>query len=214
MLRNLTTSLSRADASGPGSVSATPRTYTSPSVVESSTAYEESSFDGENDRAFEGTSSMTAHTVFASEFLEQAVTSTTLTRRLNPDIQNALASLQQMVHMQNRKGVSHESRFVHQKAVPKGGFSQLPLPPTDIVLNLLREIKGESAVPQGHSWSATECASNLTRRSRTVYDIHDELRIHHRRGLYRVLSEGILRHRRLQHCHLHYCECRSILSLP
>lgn len=119
MLRNLTTSLSRGDASGPGSVNATARTYTSPSVVESSTAYEEPP-DEENHQAFEGNSSMTAHTVFASEFLERAVTSTSLGRQLSPDIQNALASLQQMVHIQDRKGILHDSRFAHQKPVPKG----------------------------------------------------------------------------------------------
>ena len=125
-------------------MNSTPQTYTSPSVAESSTIYGEPPAEEENDQAFEGDSSMTAHTVFASEFLEQAVTITSLDRQqLSPDIQNALASLQQMVHIQNRKGISNESRFAHPKQVPKGGISQLPLPPTDIVLKLLRDIKGQ-----------------------------------------------------------------------
>lgn len=143
MLRNLTTSLVRDDVSGPGSVNSTVRTYTSPSVVESSTASENPPPDEENDQTFEGNSSMTAHTVFANEFLKRAVTSTSLSRQLSPDIQNALASLQQMVHMQDRKGILRESRFTHRRPMPKGGFAQLPLPPTDIVLKLLREIKGQ-----------------------------------------------------------------------
>lgn len=143
MLRNLTTSLSRGDACGQGPVNASARTHACPSAAESSTAYEELPPDEENDQEFEGNSSMAAHTVFASEFLEQAVTSTSLGRQLSPDIQSALASLKQMVLMQDRKSSSHESRFAHQKPMPKGGFSQLPLPPTDVVLKLLREIKGQ-----------------------------------------------------------------------
>lgn len=147
MLRDLTTSFSRGDASGPSSANAISRTFTSPSAAGSSTTYEEPSSEEENEQAFEGNSSMTAHTVFASEFLEQAVTSSSLDRKFSLDIRRALASLKRMVHMQNRKGPSHESRFTHQKPIPKGGLSQLPLPPTDIVLSLLREIKGQSAVP-------------------------------------------------------------------
>ncbi len=86
------------------------------------------SADEDVDQAFEGNSSMAAHTVFASEFLEQAVTSTSLGRQLNPEIQNALASLQQLVRMQNQKGNSHESRFTHQKPIPKGGIRSSPCP--------------------------------------------------------------------------------------
>ncbi|EXJ76568.1 uncharacterized protein A1O5_01076 [Cladophialophora psammophila CBS 110553] len=141
MLRNLTTSLNRGDGSASGSASAPIRTYTPPSLAESSSAYEELLADGDNDHAFEGNSSMTAHTVLASEFLEQAVTNTSLSRQLSPNIENALASLRQMVQMQHRKDSSQESTFAHQKPMPKGGLSQLPLPPTDVVLKLLREIK-------------------------------------------------------------------------
>jgi hypothetical protein len=84
---------------------------------------------------------MTAHTVFASNFLEQAVTSTPLGRQLSPDFQNALGSLQRIVHSQNKKSTPYDSKFAHRKPLPKGGFNQLPLPPTEIVLKLLREIK-------------------------------------------------------------------------
>lgn len=143
MLRNLTTSLSRGDGSGAGSTNATVRTYTSPSVAESSTVYEESPSYEENDHAFEGNSSMTAHTAFASEFLEQAVTSSSLDRQLSPDIQNALASLRQIVHLKDQKRFSHRSEFAHQKLVPKRGINQLPLPPSDVVVKLLRDIKGQ-----------------------------------------------------------------------
>ncbi|KIX98689.1 uncharacterized protein Z520_05990 [Fonsecaea multimorphosa CBS 102226] len=141
MLRSLTTSLSRGDSSASGYTSSAIRTYTPPSMTESSPTYEEVSLNGENEQTFEGNSSMTAHTAFASEFLEKAVTNTPLSRHLSPNIENALASLRQMVQMQQRKDISQESTFAHQKTIPKGGVSQLPLPPTDVVLKLLREIK-------------------------------------------------------------------------
>lgn len=86
---------------------------------------------------------MAAQVMSAGEFLEQAVTSTPL-HQSNQDIQNALASLRQIVHLQKKKVVSHESIFSHQNAVPKGGKGQLPMPPLEAVLKLLREIQGES----------------------------------------------------------------------
>lgn len=161
MLRNLATSLHRGDGSAalPSMGGAPPQNYTAPSVADSSTAYDHDvQSDDDVDQAFEGNSSMAAHTVFASEFLEQAVTNnTSLGRQLNPDIQNALASLQQLVKMQNQKGNSHESRFAHQKPVPKGGVKELPLPPTRVVVQLLREIKGISTSLwcSAHPYSST-----------------------------------------------------------
>ncbi|OAP61648.1 hypothetical protein AYL99_03851 [Fonsecaea erecta] len=142
MLRSLTTSLSRGDGSASGYASSAIRTYTPPSIAESSsTTYDERSPSVDNDHTFEGNSSMTAHTAFASEFLEKAVTNTPLGHQFSPNIENALASLRQMVEMQQRKDISQESAFAHQKPVPKGGLSQLPLPPTDVVLRILREMK-------------------------------------------------------------------------
>lgn len=92
--------------------------------------------------AFEGDSSMTAQTVFASEFLEHAVTRT-LPPDLDPDMQSALTSLQQIVSMQNRPS-PHESRFVNAKPLPKGGVRELPMPPAHVVVAALREVKGHS----------------------------------------------------------------------
>ena len=144
MLRNLTTSFSRGEAPRLGSDPT--NIDTSPSVAESSTTYEELSHKEDVDQTYEGNSSMNAHAAFAREFLEQAVTNTSLSRQLSPDIQSALVSLQQMVYTHGRKGVSPESRFIHQRPMPRGGFSQLPLPPIDAVLKLIREIKGRVLV--------------------------------------------------------------------
>ncbi|KAK6530829.1 hypothetical protein TWF281_007666 [Arthrobotrys megalospora] len=142
MLRELTTSLKRGDTSTPRFDSVI-QNYITPSTAESSALCETTSIHEpeDNDQAFEGNSSLAAHTTFASEFLEQAVTKTSLSRQFNPAMQNALASLQKMVHLQNRNRDSHESRFGHQKPMPRGGYTQLPLPPADIVLRLLRKIK-------------------------------------------------------------------------
>ncbi|OAG42549.1 hypothetical protein AYO21_03134 [Fonsecaea monophora] len=143
MLHKLTTSLSRDDGSASGYMSTPARTYTPPSITESAPAYAGGPPFGESDQTFEGSSSMVAHTAFASEFVEKAVTNTPLGRHLSPNIESALESLRRMVQMQRRKDVSHESSFTHQKPIPRGGLSQLPLPPTDVVLRLLREIKAK-----------------------------------------------------------------------
>lgn len=145
MLRNLTTAISRSDTSGPSSMNSNTRTYTPPSLREPNAAYKEQSPDEDNDQAFEGNSSMTAHTMLASAFLKEAVTSASLGQQISPEIQSALASLEQIVHMQGKNGPSYKNTFAHQKQVPKGGLNQLPLPPTDVVVGLLRDIKGAYA---------------------------------------------------------------------
>ncbi|KAB5572543.1 hypothetical protein GE09DRAFT_1170639 [Coniochaeta sp. 2T2.1] len=140
----LTTSLSLNSTPGHTSGTAVAPTYTSPSL-ESSTACETPSIDEDTDGTFEGNSSMTAHTMFASEFLEQAVTSTSFGQKMSPNMRNALASLRQMVQLQGRQTDSHENKLVHQKPVPRG-LSQLPLPPTELVVKLLRDIKGRQSI--------------------------------------------------------------------
>lgn len=121
--------------------------------------------------AFEGNSSLTAHTVFASEFLEHAVERTSL-RDLNPSMAAALTSLKQIVGLsqkqqasggggaQARRGSSGQSssgagggggggggsssndvRFAHQRPLPRGGFRELPMPPVQAVIPVLREVK-------------------------------------------------------------------------
>lgn len=148
MLSNLTMLTASLSLSGtPGQVSGTTTApnHASPSV-DSSTAYEATSVDEENGETFEGNSSMTAHTAFASEFLQQAVTSPSFSQKLSPDIKNALESLRQMVQLQGQKAIYHESRFSHPRPVPKV-LGQSPLPPIDIVLRLLREIKSQLHCP-------------------------------------------------------------------
>jgi hypothetical protein len=96
--------------------------------------------DGDAAPTFEGDSSLTAHTVFASEFLENTVTRS-LPPDLDPDMRSALSSLQQIASMQNRPSPS-EARFVNAKPLPKGGIRELPMPPAQVVVGMLREVKG------------------------------------------------------------------------
>ncbi|CRG84816.1 putative transcriptional regulatory protein PB24D3,01 [Talaromyces islandicus] len=142
LLRNLTASLS----GGPPNTGVS-RSSTSPITEPKPPVYNEPqppSLVGDKQpqqEPFEGDSSMTAHTVFASNFLEQAVTSSQLGKQLSPDFQNALRSLQRIVRIQNKKSGPFDSKFVHRKPLPKAGLSGLSLPPTEVVLKLLREIK-------------------------------------------------------------------------
>ncbi|POR34331.1 Putative transcriptional regulatory protein C11D3.07c [Tolypocladium paradoxum] len=108
-----------------------------------STADCESSDD---ESAFGGDSGLTAHTAFASEFLEKAVKRTSL-RELNPKMEAALANLGQLVEMQKRRSISHGPRFPLQKPVPPGGICKLPMPPMPAVVSLLRHAKGEFPPP-------------------------------------------------------------------
>lgn len=101
--------------------------------------------DDDADSAFEGDSSLAAQAAFASELLENAVTRT-LPHDLEPDMQSALSSLHQIVSMQNRPS-AHESRFVNAKPLPKGGIRELPMPPAQAVIAVLRDLKGSSISP-------------------------------------------------------------------
>ncbi|KAI1634654.1 hypothetical protein F4809DRAFT_651742 [Biscogniauxia mediterranea] len=109
-------------------------------------------FDPEDAENFEGNSSLTAHTVFASEFLADAVQRTSLGHGHDPKIEAALSSLRQIVDMQNRKhqqrtggdtfsGGENGKWSSPQKHVPKTDLKDLPLPPMALVVEKLKEIK-------------------------------------------------------------------------
>lgn len=115
----------------------TPCTGSSIPTTGSTAEYDSS----EDESAFAGDSALTAHTAFASEFLEKAVRRTSL-REVNPKIEAALVNLSQLVDMQKRQSISHGPRFPLQKQVPAGGLCKLPLPPMESVVNLLKHAKG------------------------------------------------------------------------
>lgn len=141
MLRELTVSIhNRSPSMSISAAESAPLSSVSPAAAESTDMVYCMGNDDDAVSAFEGDSSMTAQTAFASEFLENTV-NRTLPPDLMPDIQSALSSLQQMVRMQNRPS-PYESRFVNAKPLPKGGLRDLPMPPAPVVVAALREAKG------------------------------------------------------------------------
>lgn len=67
-------------------------------------------------------------------------------QQMSPNMQSALSSLQRIVCLQQQRKKG-DVKFPNQKPIPPGGLKDLPMPPTHIVLSILREIKG--AVPPG-----------------------------------------------------------------
>ncbi|KAH0430847.1 hypothetical protein CcaCcLH18_07513 [Colletotrichum camelliae] len=96
----------------------------------------------DSDSAFEGDLSLTAHTMFASEFIENAVQRTSL-QDVPPNMHAALSSLRQIVSMQNKVSSTKEFRFRSQQPLPPGGLHDLPMPPMNAVVALLKHMKGK-----------------------------------------------------------------------
>ncbi|TDZ30973.1 putative transcriptional regulatory protein [Colletotrichum trifolii] len=94
----------------------------------------------DSDSAFEGDLSLTAHTMFASEFIEDAVQRTSL-HDVPPNIHAALSSLRQIVSMQNKVSSNRDFRFRTQQSLPPGGLPDLPMPPMNAVVALLKHMK-------------------------------------------------------------------------
>lgn len=98
----------------------------------------------ESSRPFEGNSSMAAHSAYASEFLETAVSQSAL-QVSSPRIGAALSTLKQIVNMQDHQAhpsSSREVRLPNQKAIRGTGLQKLAMPPMELVLRLCRWVKG------------------------------------------------------------------------
>ncbi|ODM20934.1 hypothetical protein SI65_03987 [Aspergillus cristatus] len=97
----------------------------------------------ESSRPFEGNSSMAAHSAYASEFLETAVSQSAL-QVSSPRIGAALSTLKQIVSMQDHQAhpsSSREVRLPNQKAIRGTGLQDLAMPPMELVLRLCRWVK-------------------------------------------------------------------------
>lgn len=102
----------------------------------------------DSNSGFEGGSSLSAHSAYAREFLESAVSHGTPEMFASPKISEALASLKHIVDMQNRRrdgddqkgsDYSHDSRLG-----VRGDIHDLEMPPLPIVLEVVRAAKGMS----------------------------------------------------------------------
>ncbi|KAF7594035.1 hypothetical protein BBP40_010313 [Aspergillus hancockii] len=101
----------------------------------------------ESGTAFEGNSSLAAHSAYASEFLETAVSRSAL-QMSSPKITAALSTLKQIVNMQDHQThpSSREVRLPHQKTIPSSGLRNLGMPPIQVILPLLRRLKEQPSV--------------------------------------------------------------------
>lgn len=123
-----------------------PAEKTSPSITgrPSSTVLEQ----GDSSPAFEGNSSLAAHSAYASKFLETAVSQSAL-HMTSPKIETALSTLRQIVSMQDQQPSFRGVRFKHQKSVGRSGLQELKMPPLHVVVRLLRKIKGWLVISSG-----------------------------------------------------------------
>ncbi|OJI88143.1 hypothetical protein ABZX51_009223 [Aspergillus tubingensis] len=105
----------------------------------------------ESTPAFEGNSSLAAHSAYAREFLETAVSRSAL-QMSTPKISTALASLKQIVDMQDHQAQSpsRQVRFPNQRAIPGSGLRELTMPPAPIVLALLRKCQEQPSTLQAY----------------------------------------------------------------
>ncbi|SPQ19847.1 f63a4906-a6fb-4e30-a403-60ac7174ad3a [Thermothielavioides terrestris] len=189
LLRELTVSItnngrspssSATESAPPGPVPVPGPSGASPAAADSTDVLYGAEDDGDAAPTFEGDSSLTAHTVFASEFLENTVTRS-LPHDLDPDMRSALSSLQQIASMQNRPSPS-EARFANAKLLPRGGIRELPMPPAQVVVGMLREVKDKP--PQSFITICTMVATdNFAERCSKVYFATED---------YSILTWGIV----------------------
>lgn len=93
-------------------------------------------------RAFEGESSFGSHSIRASAFVERAMHGNSLGR--DPKMENALATLRDLVQKQNTLSINQDLRFPAQKEPPTLDLSALNMPPMTSVVTLFKICKGES----------------------------------------------------------------------
>ncbi|KAE8416742.1 hypothetical protein BDV36DRAFT_309892, partial [Aspergillus pseudocaelatus] len=87
---------------------------------------------------YEGESSLFAHAIFASRFLQNAIDSAT-NAEIAHEMQAVLDGLKTAVHSGNQKADTLSTLYPHAKEIPSGSTTRnLPLPPIDKVFMCLR----------------------------------------------------------------------------
>ncbi|KAJ4137113.1 hypothetical protein NW768_002693 [Fusarium equiseti] len=111
------------------------------SKLSSGSPFDEPQIDESPGLEFEGGSSLSAHTVAASEIFWQEVQESSLQDR-NPAINTVLSSLHEIVSQVGKHSSSGGVTLGNAKALPHGGLSELPMPPMPAVLAALHGPKG------------------------------------------------------------------------
>lgn len=96
---------------------------------------------------FEGNSSLAAHSAYAKEFLESAVSHSTPEMLSSPKISEALSSLKQIVEMQSKQRDAGTQRGqLSSRLGARCDIRELEMPPLPIVLSVLKKAKGMNEV--------------------------------------------------------------------
>ncbi|BDD58791.1 hypothetical protein MAP00_004041 [Monascus purpureus] len=131
--------------------------------------------DQDSSPAFEGYSSLSAQSAYASQFLETAISRGSF-REESPKMATALSTLKQIVNMQNQgpQVSSQEVRFPTQK-IGSGdgdghGIRDLKMPPMEAVISLLRNVKeNPSNTSLFGSYYSFMTLDEFTEKCREVY---------------------------------------------
>ncbi|CAM1503729.1 Fc.00g013200.m01.CDS01 [Cosmosporella sp. VM-42] len=95
-------------------------------------------YDNSSKAEYEGESSLFAHAVFASRFLQNAIDNTTNTEVAH-EMEAVLNGLRAAVHSGKQQSDTLDKLYPHAKAIPPGSTTRnLPLPPMDKVFMCLR----------------------------------------------------------------------------
>lgn len=94
--------------------------------------------------AFEGASSLSAHSVHASRIIESAMSDDYTAFTRDPEMREALFALRHLIDKQHSPPVNHNYRFPNQQVDASSGidFSLAKMPPLESVVSLLRLCKG------------------------------------------------------------------------
>jgi hypothetical protein len=99
--------------------------------------------------AFEGNSSLAAHSAYAKDFLESAVSHSTPEMFSSPKISEALSSLKQIVEMQSKQRDAGTQRGqLSSRLGSRCDIRELEMPPLPVVLSVLKKAKGTTENPR------------------------------------------------------------------
>jgi hypothetical protein len=121
-------------SSNSGTTTATFRTLVPPEPLDDSD-------DDQDSDEYEGETSLHMQSIYARRLLEQAVGHTNSPGRTT-EISKAIATLQQMSEEKPSPRMKKNEMFHNAGITSRTYLTQLPLPPTDAVLYVLRESKG------------------------------------------------------------------------
>ncbi|KAK2009270.1 fungal-specific transcription factor domain-containing protein [Colletotrichum eremochloae] len=105
--------------------------------------------DEEDDAVIEGDSSLAAHSVFATEFVQKVVSTESL-QDSSLDLGETLDALSQIVHALKKPAAAGEMTYPHAKPVERPRIQGFELPPIEKAVGTIRVAKGQRL--SGMAW--------------------------------------------------------------